>query len=143
VRTRSAARGSAEQGRRFSSLARTLLPSIPRDADSSAIPRRELEKYSSKLDAVLAALRGLVELAPADRLVVRCLQHEVRLAVAGRQAAVPLIKPLGLLFPVLIAMLVPIRRSLARFFDPAHLRALDAQEETEVFEETGGGRLGP
>lgn len=50
---------------------------------------------------------------------------------------------LGLLFPVLIAMLVPIRRSLPRFFDPEHLRALDEEEEAEVFEETGGGRLGP
>ena len=51
--------------------------------------------------------------------------------------------PLGLLFPVLIAMLVPIRRMLNRFFDPAHLAALDAEEEAEVFEETGGGKLGP
>jgi hypothetical protein len=51
--------------------------------------------------------------------------------------------PLGLLFPVLIAMLVPIRRSLSKFFDPLHLRSLDAEEEAEVFEEKGGGRLGP
>ena len=50
---------------------------------------------------------------------------------------------LGLLFPVLIASLVPIRRSLNRYFDPEHLRALDAEEEATVFEETGGGRLGP
>ena len=32
---------------------------------------------------------------------------------------------LGLLFPVLIAMLVPIRRSLPKFFDREHLAALD------------------
>ncbi len=51
--------------------------------------------------------------------------------------------PLGLLFPVLIAMLVPIRRALNRFFDAEHLDALDFEEEAEVFEETGGGRLGP
>ncbi|MEO1034797.1 MAG: sodium bicarbonate transporter family protein [Pseudomonadota bacterium] len=51
--------------------------------------------------------------------------------------------PLGLLFPVLIAMLVPIRRSLSRFFDREHLAALDEEEDAEVFEETGGGRLGP
>jgi hypothetical protein len=51
--------------------------------------------------------------------------------------------PLGLLFPVLIALLVPIRMSLGRFFSPAHLQALDAEEEAEIFEETGGGRLGP
>ncbi len=50
---------------------------------------------------------------------------------------------LGLLFPVLIALLVPIRRSLPRFFDPEHLAALDEEEDAEVFEETGGGRLGP
>lgn len=51
--------------------------------------------------------------------------------------------PLGLLFPVLIAMLVPIRRSLPKFFDREHLAALDEEEDAEVFEETGGGRLGP
>lgn len=51
--------------------------------------------------------------------------------------------PLGLLFPVLIAMLVPIRRSLPKFFDREHLAALDEEEDAEVLEETGGGRLGP
>jgi len=51
--------------------------------------------------------------------------------------------PLGLLFPVLIAMLVPIRRSLPRFFDREHLHALDEEEDAAVFEDTGGGRLGP
>lgn len=51
--------------------------------------------------------------------------------------------PLGLLFPVLIAMLVPIRRALPKFFDREHLRALDEEEDAEVFEDTGGGRLGP
>ena len=51
--------------------------------------------------------------------------------------------PLGLLFPILIAMLVPIRRSLSKFFDREHLAALDEEEDAEVFEETGGGRLGP
>lgn len=51
--------------------------------------------------------------------------------------------PLGLLFPVLIALLVPIRRSLPRFFKQEHLNALDEEEDAEVFEETGGGRLGP
>ncbi len=50
---------------------------------------------------------------------------------------------LGLLFPVLIAMLVPIRRALPKWFDREHLAALDEEEEAEVFEETGGGRLGP
>jgi hypothetical protein len=51
--------------------------------------------------------------------------------------------PLGLLFPVLIGMLVPIRKMLDRFFKPQHLAALDAEEEAEVYEETGGRRLGP
>jgi hypothetical protein len=51
--------------------------------------------------------------------------------------------PLGLLFPILIALLVPIRNSLPRFFDEEHLVALDAEEAAEVLEETGGGRLGP
>ena len=51
--------------------------------------------------------------------------------------------PLGLLFPILIAMLVPIRRALPRFFEREHLQALDEEEDAEVFEETGGGRLGP
>jgi HCO3- transporter integral membrane domain len=50
---------------------------------------------------------------------------------------------LGLLFPILIALLVPIRNSLTRFFDAEHLLALDAEEQAEVLEETGGGRLGP
>jgi hypothetical protein len=51
--------------------------------------------------------------------------------------------PLGLLFPVLIGALVPIRAQLNKYFDPEHLAALDADEEAEVFEESGGGRLGP
>jgi hypothetical protein len=50
---------------------------------------------------------------------------------------------LGLLFPILIALLVPIRRSLPRWFDREYLAALDEEEDAEVFEETGGGRLGP
>ncbi len=51
--------------------------------------------------------------------------------------------PLGLLFPILIAALVPIRASLSQIFDPAHLAALDADEEAVVIEETAGGKLGP
>lgn len=50
---------------------------------------------------------------------------------------------LGLLFPILIAMLVPIRRVLPRFFEREHLAALDEEEDAAVFEETGGGKLGP
>jgi hypothetical protein len=51
--------------------------------------------------------------------------------------------PLGLLFPILIGALVPIRGQLSRFFEPEHLASLDADEEAEILEETGGGRLGP
>jgi hypothetical protein len=51
--------------------------------------------------------------------------------------------PAGLLFPVLIALLVPIRMSLARVFSAEQLAALDAEEEAEVLEDTGGHRLGP
>lgn len=50
---------------------------------------------------------------------------------------------LGLLFPVLIAALVPIRTSLSRWFEPEHLAALDADEEAEVVATVGGGQLGP
>ncbi|MFT5695722.1 MAG: hypothetical protein ACI9QQ_001701 [Myxococcota bacterium] len=49
---------------------------------------------------------------------------------------------LGLLFPILIGLLVPIRNSLSRFFTAEHLEALDLEEEAEVVEETGGGGLG-
>lgn len=38
---------------------------------------------------------------------------------------------LGILFPVLIAMLVPLRMAMKRLFDPAHLDALDSEEEAE------------
>ena len=37
----------------------------------------------------------------------------------------------GILFPVFIAMLVPIRLLAARFFTTEHLAALDAEEEPE------------
>ncbi|MFT4692571.1 MAG: hypothetical protein ACI9OD_004807 [Limisphaerales bacterium] len=50
---------------------------------------------------------------------------------------------LGLLFPVLIAALVPIRKSLSRFFDAKHLQALDEEEEAEVVDEEGGPKLRP
>lgn len=50
---------------------------------------------------------------------------------------------LGLLFPILIGLLVPIRNLLPRFFSADHLLALDAEEDAETLEESGGGRLGP
>ena len=42
--------------------------------------------------------------------------------------------PLGILFPVLIALLVPLRLSMDRVFEPAHLELLDAEEEAEEIE---------
>ena len=48
---------------------------------------------------------------------------------------------LGLLFPVLIAMLVPIRMSMNRFFAPEHLAALDADEEPDATDDTGIGHV--
>ena len=38
------------------------------------------------------------------------------------------IGPLGILFPIVVAMLVPIRMFIGRFFQPEHLEALDAEE---------------
>ena len=51
--------------------------------------------------------------------------------------------PLGLLFPVLIALLIPIRLYLKKFFSPEHLAALDADEEAEEIEEEGATHLQP
>lgn len=45
--------------------------------------------------------------------------------------------PVGILFPILIALLVPLRLMLSRFFAPEHLEALDAEEEAEEFLERG------
>ena len=42
---------------------------------------------------------------------------------------------LGIFFPLLIALLVPFRMSMARFFDPAHLDILDAEESEEDVEQ--------
>ncbi len=46
---------------------------------------------------------------------------------------------IGILFPVLIALLVPTRFLLGRFFTPAELIALDAEEEVEEIEERAIG----
>jgi len=50
---------------------------------------------------------------------------------------------LGILFPVLIALLVPFRLSLGRWFTEEELAALDAHEEAEEQEERVGGDLHP
>ena len=41
------------------------------------------------------------------------------------------VSPLGILFPIFIVLLVPIRILAGRFFEPEHLAALDAEEEPE------------
>ena len=38
-------------------------------------------------------------------------------------------QPLGILFPLFIALLVPFGCSLAEFFSPEHLAALDSEED--------------
>ena len=43
--------------------------------------------------------------------------------------------PLGILFPLLIALLVPFRMSLGRFFDEKELQILDSEESEEVIEQ--------
>jgi hypothetical protein len=42
---------------------------------------------------------------------------------------------LGILFPLFIAILAPVRFLLNRFFDPKHLEALDLEEDPEEEEE--------
>lgn len=45
------------------------------------------------------------------------------------------ISPLAILFPLFIALLVPIRFMLGRLFSRKHLEALDSEEEPEEEEE--------
>ena len=40
-------------------------------------------------------------------------------------------KPISILFPIFIALLVPVRAILGRFFDEDHLAFLDADEEPD------------
>ena len=47
---------------------------------------------------------------------------------------------IGILFPVLIAMLVPLRLGMARWFTEGELEALDAEEEvSDLDHEIAGG----
>ncbi|MGH0033861.1 MAG: sodium bicarbonate transporter family protein [Myxococcota bacterium] len=63
--------------------------------------------------------------------VPRSVIHRFTSIQAGALALLWVLKTsaLGILFPVLIAGLVPLRLSMNRFFDPAHLAALDGEEE--------------
>ena len=48
--------------------------------------------------------------------------------------------PIGILFPVLIAMLVPLRLLMTRWFTEEELEALDAEEEVgDLDHESAGG----
>lgn len=49
--------------------------------------------------------------------------------------------PLGILFPVLIALLVPLRLGLQRFFSDRELEALDPDEEWDEYEERRSGEV--
>jgi hypothetical protein len=46
------------------------------------------------------------------------------------------ISPLGILVPLFVVLLVPVRIVAGRFFAPEHLEALDAEEEPEEEEMT-------
>jgi hypothetical protein len=49
------------------------------------------------------------------------------------------VSPLGILFPLMIALLAPLRSQLGRFFDPIHLAHLDGEElpDQERYREIG------
>ena len=53
--------------------------------------------------------------------------------------AVVELTPLGIIFPLLLALLVPIRIFAGRFFAPEHLAALDAEEEPDEEETSWAG----
>lgn len=76
------------------------------------------------------------------RLVPRRIIHLFTAIQAGLLASLWLLKTsaIGILFPLLIALLVPLRFMLDRYFDPKHLALLDAEEEPEEDQESG---LGP
>jgi hypothetical protein len=65
--------------------------------------------------------------------------HKFTIIQLGGLVALWLLKtsPLGILFPVLIALLVPLRLLMRKFFDEKHLEALDAEEEAEEVESEG------
>lgn len=72
-----------------------------------SVPRRAIHRFTAVQVACLAALWAL-------------------------KASV-----VGILFPVLIAMLVPLRLLMVRFFEPKHLEILDSEEELEEVEQHG------
>lgn len=67
------------------------------------------------------------------RKVPRRIIHLFTLVQTAGLAVLWVLKssPAGILFPLLIALLVPFRLWLERWFQPAHLALLDAEEETD------------
>ncbi len=67
------------------------------------------------------------------RRVPRATLHKFTLLQVACLAGLWLVEagPLGILFPLFIALLVPIRLLAGRFFAPEHLAALDAEEIPE------------
>jgi hypothetical protein len=68
------------------------------------------------------------------RTVPRQKIHLFTLLQLGCLGALWVLKssPLGIMFPLLIAMLVPLRFFMDRWFEPEHLVALDAEEATDT-----------
>ena len=50
-------------------------------------------------------------------------------------------KPWGIFFPIVIAMLVPLRIYLKKLFSAEHLAALDSEEEEDEIDEKEGELL--
>lgn len=78
-------------------------------------------------------------LYPDSHYVQRVPHRKIHLFTAvqvGALGALWVLKasPAGILFPVLIALLVPLRLGLGRFFSADELRALDAEESVEEVE---------
>lgn len=67
--------------------------------------------------------------------------HLFTVIQAGGLVALWLLKAsaIGILFPVLIALLVPFRMTLGRFFTKAELEALDSEEEAEELDDALAG----
>lgn len=70
------------------------------------------------------------------RVVPRSVIRKFTVIQIAALAALWILKTssIGILFPVLIALLVPLRLSMRRTFAPEHLAALDADEEAEDIE---------
>ena len=82
------------------------------------------------------------KLYPTTHYVVRVPRsviHRFTAIQLGALAALWLLKTsvVGILFPILIAGLVPLRLSLSRVFEPGHLDALDADEDPDEIRDRG------